>query len=334
MIEWITHRSQCLEGFPMRDRTERSFPIYLPPGYSKNPAKGYPVFFLLAGYSGRGSAYLADNSAFGTPLQHQLDVAIQETRLPPCIVVFPDFTSRLGCSQYVNSTANGRYMDYLCDELVPFIDEKYPTRRDRKYRGVAGHSSGGFGALVTAMLRPDVFSVICSSAGDSFYEVSLLKQINAVIIEVERAGGLEAFVKRFFEFRSASTIPSSSFDCMLTLQMASCYAPNPGKPPIYGDLFFDLKTGEVIPEIWEKYLAWDPVRMVEQHQEALRKAELVLLESGLQDEHALQLGHRQLAARFQKYGVRHEIVEYPGTHSGHHWRFESRLIRLSRAMGL
>ena len=44
------------------------------------------------------------------------------------ILVLPDALTRLGGSQYVNSSAVGRYTDYVADELVAFIDETYPTR--------------------------------------------------------------------------------------------------------------------------------------------------------------------------------------------------------------
>jgi enterochelin esterase-like enzyme len=332
-IDWLTFESKKLKGFPMKDAHARTFPVYLPPGYSKKPKVPYNVFFLLAGYSGKGSAYIADDSAFGVPLQARLDRAILDKKLPPCIVVFPDCTSKYGCSQYVNSPAFGHYMDYLCDELVPLIDEKYPTRRSRDHRAVAGHSSGGFGALVTGMLRPDAFGIVCSSAGDSFYEANVISQINTMMIELQKAGGIEKFIKGFLEADNRRSLSSGAFDCMMMLQLASCYAPNPKAPPLYGDLFFDLETGALIPEVWEKYLSWDPVRMVDRQAANLRKLKWILLEAGLQDEHALQWGHRQIAQKLKGLGVPHEVVEYPGGHGGHHWRFESRLIRMSQRMG-
>ena len=328
MIQWLTHSSDALRGFAMKDPHERTFPVYLPPHYDPKRQEPYPVVFFLAGFSGKGATYISDVSAFGTALPDRLDQAIEAGRLRPCIAAFPDGTSRLGCSQYVNSPVLGNYMDYICDELPAFIDDRFNTHRSRDFRAVTGHSSGGFGALVIGMLRPDAFGFLLSSAGDSFYEVSLLPNSTRALIEIEKAGSVEAFVKCFLESPNPGALPPAQFDTILTLAMAPCYAPNPNRPPLFGDLFFDLKTGQVIPEIWEKYLAWDPLRMVDKYVANLKTLHYIRLEAGLADEHGLQFGHRQLAAKLRQHAIGCELEEYPGAHGGHHWRFENRLVRI------
>lgn len=332
MIEWHRHSSQVIKGFPVGDPHERSFPVYLPPDYSRQRSEPYPVVFLLSGWGAKSSHYIAEDSAFDIPLPVRFDRAITEGRLPAFIGIFPDGTSRFGCSQYVNSVAQGNYQDYICDELVQWADQTFHTHRSADYRLIAGHSSGGFGALVAGMMRPDAFKYVCSSAGDTFYEVSLLANIGRVIMELEKAGGLEGFLKKFREEPNTKNLPAPMIDVMLTLNMCACYAPNPHRPPLYADLFFDLQTGEVIPEVWKRIEAWDPVKMVDKYRSNLKQLKWVQLEAGLQDQHALQLGHRQLARRFHDLGVPHELVEYPGTHSGHHWRFEQRFIKLLSKM--
>lgn len=327
MIEWIEFDSpKALKGFPMGDPSLRRFPVYLPPGYSAKSE--LPVVYFLAGFSGKGAGYINESSAFDIGLPTRFDKAICENRLKPFIGVFPDGSSKLGCSQYVNSPALGNYMDYLCDELVPFIESKFGASSDPHKRFLVGHSSGGFGALVTAFLRPEVFKSICSSAGDGFYEINILPSVAYAVGEIAKAGGVEKFIQSFLAGPSTAYYSSNKFSTMLTLAMAPCYAPNLKAAPVYGDLFFDLHTGEIIPESWEKYLAWDPVRMVEKHAKNIQKLDFILLESGADDEHGLHLAHRQLAKKFQKLGVPHDIQEYPGKHGGHHWRFEDRLTRL------
>lgn len=325
MIEWIEHTSTAIAGFPMGDNATRSFPLYLPPGYHRSQEK-YPAVFFLAGYSGKGSAYLSDDSAFGVPLQTRFDRAIEEKKLRPFIGVFPDLTSRFGHSQYVNSPAFGNYLDYLTEELPLAVDSQFRTIASASHRVVAGHSSGGFGALVAGMKKPNAFGWVVASAADSFYEACYLPGVNATLIEVQRAGGVEAFLA------AALSRPSRhggrEFQALMTLAMAPCFAPNVAAPPLYGDPFFDLETGEILPDVWAKYLAWDPVRMIDSHVERLKKLHFIQLECGLQDEHGLQWGHRQIAKKLAKHKIPHELVEYPGGHSGHHWRFEERLIRL------
>jgi enterochelin esterase-like enzyme len=325
MTEWIDYTSRAIAGFPMGDPPTRSFPIYLPPDYHRSQKK-YPVVFFLAGYSGKGSGYLADDSAFGLPLQARFDNAIDANRLSPFIGVFPDCTSRLGHSQYVNSPAFGNYLDYLTDELPQVVDTRFRTIASASHRVVAGHSSGGFGALVAGMKRPDVFNWVIASASDSFYEFCHFSGVNAALIEIHKAGSLQAFLD------TALSRPARhggrEFQALMTLAMAPCYAPNVSAPPLYGDLFFDLETGEIIPEVWAKFLAWDPIRMIDSHKNGLKKLQFIQLECGLQDEHGLQWGHRQIAKGLRRLNVPHELVEYPGGHSGHHWRFEERLARL------
>ncbi len=100
---------------------------------------------------------------------------------PPAIVVMVDAWTSRGGSQYLNSSSTGRYQDYLCDEIVPFIDAHYPTIADRDHRGLAGKSSGGYGAMVVPMMRPDVFGALASHAGDALFECSLVPEFPAVV---------------------------------------------------------------------------------------------------------------------------------------------------------
>ena len=65
----------------------------------------------------------------------------------PCIIVFPDCFTCLGGNQYINSSAIGRYADYLTREIVPYVDREFRTLASREHRGVFGKSSGGYGAM-------------------------------------------------------------------------------------------------------------------------------------------------------------------------------------------
>lgn len=324
MIEWLTHRSAAIADFPMGDAAERSFPVYLPPDYATS-GDGYPVIFMLTGFGSKGVNYAYNVSAFSLSLPQRLDQAIAKGECPPCIIVFPDGASKLGCSQYINSPAFGHYEDYFCEELVALIDVRYNTRATKNYRGVMGHSSGGFGALIYAMHRADVFAYICSSAGDSFFEVSLMPNVTPCLIELEKAGGIKSFVDTFLSHPNPGGMSKHAFVAMLTLAMAPCFAPNLEQADIYGDLFFDTKTGAIIPEVWARYLEWDPVHKVQRHQDALRSLKWLHLAAGAQDEYALQLGHRQFAAQCDAYAIDYHLEEYPGGHGGQSWRFIDRI---------
>lgn len=332
MIEWVSHESTALKNFPMGDSNQRQFPVYLPPDYDSKRKEPYPVIYILAGYGSKGASYIADDSAFGISLPKRLDQKILNKKLSPVIAVFPDCSSKMGGSQYINSPSLGNYSDYLCDELPDLIEKKFNAHRNSDFRGLMGHSSGGFGALINGMTRSDRFSFICSSAGDSFFEVSLLPLLNQALIELERAGSLVKFLEEYLCHPSPKNLGRTKGEAMMLLAMAPCYAPDPSAGPLFGKLFFDLKTGAIIPEIWNEYLAWDPVRKVEQYAEQMKKLKYIHLCSGLQDEYCLQYGQRQFSEKLKKLGIHHEFEEYSGGHSGQSWRFESRITRMVEAM--
>jgi len=89
---------------------------------------------------------------------------------PPAVIVFVDASTSWGGSQFLNSTGTGRYLDYLCEEVIPFIDARYPTIARWDHRGVSGKSSGGYGAMVIPMLRRGVFGALASHGGDALFE--------------------------------------------------------------------------------------------------------------------------------------------------------------------
>lgn len=328
-VRVFRHESQVLAGNAMGDPHVRDLPVYLPPGYTERAKEPYPVVFLLAGWSGRGAAYLADGGAFSINLADRLDELIESRKMRPTIVVFPDGATRLGASQYVNSSVNGDYMDYLCDELVDWVDGRFHTHKSRDYRGVMGHSSGGFGALVAGMMRSDRFGAIGSSAGDSWYEFLYTHTIPLTISTLREAGGIEPFVRRFLSSPNPrGLLGAAATITMMNLSMCPCYSPNPNVPIIQGDLWFDLHTGELLPDVWKRFLGWDPVHMVDRYVTPLRSLRWIHLEAGVDDEFGLQLGHRQLAARLQRHRIDHVIEEYPGKHGGHHYRNVERIRRM------
>ena len=100
----------------------------------------------------------------------RLDEMFASGDCPPALVVFVDAWTSYGGSQFLNSSSTGPYMDYLCDEIVPFVEQRYPALPGPEHRGLTGKSSGGYGAMVVPMVRPDVFGALASHAGDALFE--------------------------------------------------------------------------------------------------------------------------------------------------------------------
>ena len=64
---------------------------------------------------------------------------------------------------------------------------------------------------------------------------------------------------------------------------ACCYTPDPDRPG-KGLVPFELDTGRLIDELWERWLALDPVRMAPAHADELRSMRRVYLDAGRGDE--------------------------------------------------
>ena len=320
--------SRVLRDNPLGDPHVREVPVYLPPGY-ESAEERYPTIYFLTGFTGFGRALL-NRRAFEEALDQRLDRLIQEGKMCPAIVVMPDCFTRLGGSQYLDSEATGRYETHLLEELVPLIDAKYRTIPEREQRAVVGKSSGGFGALVLGMRHPDVFGVVACHSGDMGFEYCYLPDFPPAMIQLEKHGGVEGFLQHFYQK------PKKGHEDFLTLNvvaMAACYSPNPAKP-LRIELPFDERTGELLPDVWERWLAWDPVRMVEkpEYESALRRLK-IFLDCGTKDEFRLYAGARMLSAKLRARGIEHVYEEFEDTHMNIPYRYDRSLPWISECFG-
>jgi hypothetical protein len=151
-LDKLTITSGLLRANPLSDPCDRPLWVYLPPGYDDG-ADRFPSVYMLHGY-GSSVASWENRPVYGRPFLELADQAFTSGRAEPAVVVFVDGWTRYGGSQYIDSAGTGRYLSYLCDEIVPYVDGAYRTMAARDHRAVIGKSSGGFGALVATMLRP------------------------------------------------------------------------------------------------------------------------------------------------------------------------------------
>ncbi|HEU4912906.1 MAG TPA: alpha/beta hydrolase-fold protein, partial [Actinomycetes bacterium] len=166
--------SELLRDNPLGDPHERPVWVYLPPGYDDTDTR-YPAVYVIQGYTGHVAMW-ANRTPFRQPFLETADQVFAGGEAPPCVVVLVDAWTAYGGSQYVDSAGTGRYHSYLCDEVVPWVDARYRTLADRESRAISGKSSGGFGAMITPMLRPDLFGAFATHAGDALYEYCYLPE--------------------------------------------------------------------------------------------------------------------------------------------------------------
>ncbi|MBN1221456.1 MAG: esterase [Anaerolineae bacterium] len=328
VVETIT--SEVLRPNPLGDPYLRRVPVYLPPGYAESNAR-YPVVYLLTGFTGRGT-FMLNDSAFDETIQERMDRLIAAGQVQPMILVLPDGFTRYGGSQYLNSSATGRYEDHLIDELIPFIDQRYRTR---ELRAIAGRSSGGYGALVQAMRHPDIFSAVACHSGDMYFDVCYRPDFSKALDAFDRNGINSAETLRDFLANFQPKMhpkPSGFFDIIQIAAMSACYSPNPGSPCGF-DLPFEFYTGQFRPEVWQCWLQHDPLTMLQTpaYADALRRMKLVFLDCGNRDEYALHYGARCFSQRLTQLNIPHTYQEFDGGHRHVHFRYDVSLQAISDA---
>ena len=317
--------SQVLKGNPLGDPHLREIPVYLPPGYDETRAGDYPVIYWLHGFTGIGLSSIA--KSLWTPTLPELMDRVIAAGAPPAILVMPDGSTRYGGSQYLNSPATGQYEDHIIQELVPFIDRTYQTRPGAPYRGVVGKSSGGYGAVVLAMRHPDVFGGVASHSGDMYFEACYKPFFWKALNVIPRHGGIEGFLRAFEAMPKKARDASEALTILVA--MGQAYS---GNADGSFDLPIDLPTGEMRPEVWARWLEWDPVVMAERHAGALRQMRLIYIECGRKDEWHLHYGARIFHRRLEALGVRHEHAEFDDDHGNIQYRYVESLRRLAVAL--
>lgn len=317
--------SEVLRGNALGDPATRELFVYLPPGYEADAARRFPVVYCLTGFTGRGQMLL-NSQPFTPNLAERMDQLIAKGTVAEMIVVMPDCFTRFGGSQYINSTATGRYEDYLVEEIVPFVDGRFRTRAVREARAVMGKSSGGYGALVHAMRHADVFGIAASHSGDAYFEYCYLPDFPKTMRALK--GDPAAFLEKFWkeEKKGKEDVPALNI-----LAMSACYSPDESAPLGFR-LPFDLETGKIAPAVWARWLEQDPVRMAPVYAEQLRSLKLLYLDAGTRDEFGLDLGARILAARLREMNIPFIHEEFDDGHFNISYRYDRSLEEISKAV--
>ncbi len=327
-VRWELFTSRVLNGNPLGDPVTRRLPVLLPPGYDADSDRRYPVIYGLTGYTGCGEMLLQVRP-WNLDLRARLD-RLYAAGMPLAIVVLPDCFTRFGGSQYMNSSATGRYADYLTQELVPFIDGRYRTIADRAGRGVFGKSSGGYGALIMGMGHADLFGAIACHSGNSAFELCFQPDFPKTANAINAAGGLEAWWQAFEAKPKKSR---GDIEVLMIIAMAACYSPDPAAP-LGLALPFDCATCTLREDVWARWRAWNPVEMVDRAVDALRSLRLLFIDCGTRDEFHLHFGARRLVQRLRTHAIAHEHEEFDDGHMDIDYRYDVSLPKLARALSV
>jgi len=142
------------------------FTIYLPSDYETS-SRYYPIVYLLHGYTDNDTGWLQFGEA-----NTLADEAIANREIPPMILAMPD----AGVTWYINDyKGKERYEDFFIQEFIPYIESNYRVRTEKRYRGVAGLSMGGYGTLIYALKHPDLFSACVAFSAAVYTEEEVVK---------------------------------------------------------------------------------------------------------------------------------------------------------------
>lgn len=327
-LDELVVESELLADNPLGDPARRPLYVYRSPGAGSNTA--VPSVYVIQGYSGQVDAWLG-RVAFEPTIVERLDAMFAAGECPDAIVVFVDAWTSLGGSQFLNSSSTGRYMDYLCDEVVAFVEERYPVLPGRDHRGLTGKSSGGYGAMVVPMLRPDAFGALASHAGDALFEACYLRDFPVIArtLRDHFDGSYEALLE---QATRGDHFDWEQFGIAFSMYAyATAYTPDPSRPGA-ALLPFDISTGRLIDDVWARWLELDPVRMAPRYADALRSMRRIYLDAGRSDEYFLDLGAQAFADELSRLGVEHTLELFEGKHGGIVYRYPGAIRELIVAL--
>jgi S-formylglutathione hydrolase FrmB len=318
-IDEHTITSEVLRGNPLGDPNERPLLVYVPPGYDSDQERRYPAVYVLQGYTGHVAMW-RNRSPFRQPFTETADAVFARGDAPPSLVVYVDAWTAYGGSQFVDSPGTGRYHSYLCEEVVPWVDGHYRTKPAAAHRAIMGKSSGGFGAMITPMLRPDLFGALATHSGDSLYEYSYIPEFAKAARHLR---GYDGDIWRWWDdFRSRVPFTKpEDHDLLMLLGVSACFSASKDGSV---DLPFDPATGQIRPDVWQRWLDWDPVRMAPRYADALSAVRAIWIDAGTRDEWFLDLGAEAFYATLRDIGISDEVIHFElfdASHMGVDYRY-------------
>ncbi|MEK0446086.1 MAG: hypothetical protein RLZZ399_1407 [Verrucomicrobiota bacterium] len=309
-FEAVRVPGNMLENNPLGDPVERRVAVFTPelPRFSSKLITCY----YLPGYGGSSEDFLGPNGEQFAAIFQQLANKGMAFRM-----VVVDCRNRWGGSQYLNSPAQGNYADYLLDDVIPALEKKYGTPATPRDRIIAGHSSGGFGALRTAMKAPERFGTVIALSPDTDFDVTHRPLAQAEVVRSVTPRQLEAYTAP----PERMTRPGNNL-VQIMLGLSAAYAPKgPNEPGEFHWLY--NSEGSWIEEVWQNWLEEDPVVIARRNAHVFMPYHRVYLDGAEHDEFGAQKGAKVL---YQLINSNSQATYYESP-EGHADHIEERLAR-------
>ncbi len=306
------------------DPITRVVDVYVPAGHDGG---GLPLLVDLVGFTAGGPAH-TNWKGFGENVPERLDRLISSGAMPPVVVAFPDCFTRLGGNQYVNSAVMGNWEDFLVDEMLPAVETRFKCG-GKERRGVFGKSSGGFGALMHALRRSDIWAAAASHSGDAGFEQLYLPEFPETLRALAACGlSIEAWFKAF-----EAKPKASEKDTLVVMILAQAASFDPDPSAFLGlRLPVDLETCELIEDRWANWLAFDPARLAETHGRNIANLKAFYLDCGTADQYNILYGSRRIHRTLDRLGIAHHYEEFDDNHTAVDYRMDVSLPIIAKAI--
>jgi len=319
--------SAALKGNLLGDPAQSRVAIYLPPSYRRSPERRYPTLYLLHGYLGSFESFGAQA---GTPgyqgmqLATMMDDLIGREIVRDMIVVVPNGRNAYFGSFYTNSSVTGGWEDFIVKELVSWIDANYRTVSNPDGRGVAGHSMGGYGAIMLAMKHPEVFSAVYALSPCCLGLEADLGRDNPAWLKANQLRSKDQLQPKP---RSLDEFYSTAF-----IALSAALSPNPAKAGLYVDLPFEERSGQLVVNeaAYSNWRSKMPLYVVEQYRPNLQKLRGIYLDYGALEQFShIRVTARAFSGELASRGIAHTFEVYAnGDHENRiRERLETRVLR-------
>jgi S-formylglutathione hydrolase FrmB len=294
-------QSRALKGNPLHDPETRQVPIFIPAQATNG--NRLPIVYYLPGYGNSMDNFIRNSNAWGQFVQKISD------QITPLLLVIGDGKTRWGGSQFLNSAAQGNYEDFICDDVRGAVETQFPAPTNGVRRIISGHSSGGFGALRLGSSRRELFDGVITLSPDSDFPASHLP-----LVKIKSVAQLPlAVVKKI----AAGEVPlPPDGDIAYVFGLSAAYAPRSW--PHRGEFawLYDA-NGNFREQIWQRWLANDPLTMVQKNPQAFAAHQMVYCEGAAQDQYSANVGAHKIYQVLKSGPARCTFYEPPGKHSDH-----------------
>ncbi len=307
-----------LKGNLLGDPTEQPIYVYLPPSYATATSKRYPALYLLHGFTSNSRAWVSGGYQ-GFNMQSSMDELIKSGKVREMIVIAANGSNGYAGSFYRNSPVTGNWEDFIVRHLVGYVDSNYRTITRSESRGIAGHSMGGYGAVMLGMRHPDVFSALYALSPCCLVLEQDLSEANIAwskVLALTSRDQLKTAPQSFSDFFSLAFIAFSAAN-----------SPNSQHAPFFVDFPYEPKPGcnpsattgfitntpcvKRAEAIYMKWRANMPTYIAEANKENLKKLNGIFIDYGEKEEFAhIRIGVREFSKTLSELDIPHQFEVY------------------------